>query len=136
MWRPVSEVELQLYVDGRLARTRAVAVEAYLEANPSEALRIGAYCRQNELLQALGRAIDRDLPPEGETRLKAQVARYFTRRRLRMKYGGAALALLIAAGVGAAGEALWSSSSGPESLPMAQAPPPHPPAHLIDDRVR
>lgn len=135
MWRPVSEEELQLYVDGQLGHARAVAVEAYLEANPSEALRIEAYCRQNELLQALGRAIERELPAEGEIRLKTEVSRHFARRRLRWKAGGAALALLMAAGLGAAGEALWSSSA-PGPMPMAQAPPPHARPHLIDDRVR
>jgi anti-sigma factor RsiW len=74
MWRPVSEHELQLYVDGRLAPSRLWTVGAYLEAIPREADRIFEYCRQNALLRSLSEAIAADLSPAGEARLRFIVA--------------------------------------------------------------
>lgn len=111
MWRPVTEEELLLYVDGHLSRPRADSVEAYLAANPSEARRIGDYLRLNSLVHALAREIDDGLPPEGEVRLRALVARYAARRQRILRGSALALALLAAAAVGAAGEAIWQSGA-------------------------
>lgn len=49
---PVTETELQHYVDGRLPRDRETAVTAWLAARPEEAERIGAYCSEREALRA------------------------------------------------------------------------------------
>ena len=82
MFRPVNEDELQLYVDGGLPATRLGSVEAYLAANPEDAQRIEDYCELNEKLKALGSGIMRDLPPEGEARLRALVTAHRARQSL------------------------------------------------------
>lgn len=48
---PVTEAELQAYVDGGLPATRATAVAQHLALHEEDALRIAAYRRQNEDLQ-------------------------------------------------------------------------------------
>ncbi len=50
--RPVSEQELQAYVDGWVDPARLPAVEAYLAEHPDDAERLAAYRRQNEALRA------------------------------------------------------------------------------------
>jgi anti-sigma factor RsiW len=50
---PVTEQELQAYVDDLLPAARCVEIEAYLQARPSEAERIAAYREQNRALHAL-----------------------------------------------------------------------------------
>jgi anti-sigma factor RsiW len=102
MWRPVTKEELMLYVDGRLPRAREHAVAIHLEANPREAQRIEAYCRQNELLADLGDAIALELPQGGEARLKRLVAAHAARtRRRRAGMLAAALAVVAVIGLGA-----------------------------------
>ncbi len=121
MWRPVTEEELLLYVDGRLPSARADAVASHLEANPREATRIAAYCRQNELLLALGAAIAIALPPAGEERLKRIVERHAARaRRRRNGTVAAAAALVFAAMIGLAGSGIIHGSKG--AVVAARAP--------------
>lgn len=50
---PISEFDLQAYVDRKLAEERRSDVEAFFNANPEEAQRVGAYQKQNEMLHAL-----------------------------------------------------------------------------------
>ena len=50
--RAVGESELQSYVDGRLAESRRVEIEAWLAARPEEAERIAAYRQLHEDLRA------------------------------------------------------------------------------------
>ena len=111
MWLPVTEEELLLYVDGHLPHARADAVESHLEANPRDATRIGAYCRQNLLLRALGRAIATELPPAGEVRLRHIVAQHAARVR-RRRAGTLAAALLVGAMLGIAGIGFIHTSKG------------------------
>ena len=49
---PVSEAELQAYVDGQLSAARAAEVAQYLALHDDDAQRVAAYRRQNEALQA------------------------------------------------------------------------------------
>lgn len=49
---PIGEVDIQAYVDGRLAPDRAATVEAWLAANPDEAQRLAALRQDGELLKA------------------------------------------------------------------------------------
>lgn len=49
---PISEAELQAYVDGRLDELRRAEVDAWLAARPEEAERIGAYRRASEEVRA------------------------------------------------------------------------------------
>jgi anti-sigma factor RsiW len=49
--QPVTEAELQAYVDGRLQPARAVEVAQHLAQHEEDAQRVAAYRRQNENLQ-------------------------------------------------------------------------------------
>lgn len=64
MTAPVTEAELQAWVDGRLAPARRAAVDAYLRQFPAEAERLQAYRAQNASLRALfNPVLDEPLPP-------------------------------------------------------------------------
>jgi anti-sigma factor RsiW len=61
---PVTEAELQAWVDGRLPPARAGAVDAYLALHPAEAVRLHAYREQNSALRTLfNPLLDEPLPP-------------------------------------------------------------------------
>jgi anti-sigma factor RsiW len=61
---PVTEAELQAWVDGQLAPARHGAVDAYLALHPAEAERLQAYRAQNAGLRALFQPVlDEALPP-------------------------------------------------------------------------
>jgi anti-sigma factor RsiW len=61
---PVTEAELQAWVDGQLAPARHAAVDAYLARHPAEAKRLQAYREQNAGLRALFQPVlDEALPP-------------------------------------------------------------------------
>lgn len=63
--RPISEDDLQAYVDRRLDPDRLVEVEAYLAAHPTEAERIAGYAAQRTSLRAaLQPYADEPVPPE------------------------------------------------------------------------
>lgn len=49
---PITEIDLQAYVDGRLPAARQAEVEAYLADQVEERARVAAYCWQNEALHA------------------------------------------------------------------------------------
>lgn len=106
----VGEFELHLYVDGHLDSAGVAAVEAYLAAHPDEAQRIASYRRQNELLRALGAALDAEPPPVGPS----------PPRRVLYRRPAAAAALLVAAGMGAAGVLLWRGPA--PQLPVPPTP--------------
>lgn len=60
---PLSEDDIQAYVDGRLAPQRRAEVDAYLATNPDEAERVRAYQNQNQMLHGLfDRVLDEPLP--------------------------------------------------------------------------
>jgi anti-sigma factor RsiW len=95
--RPISEDDLQAFVDRRLDPARAAVVEAYLAAHPQEARRIEAYAGEREALRAHFAPIaEEPVPPElGLPRLIAH-----RRARLPWRSAVAALALLALGGVG------------------------------------
>ena len=69
---PMTEADLQAYIDGRLPEARRAEVEDYLVNRPDEAARIAAYRRQNEGLRALfDPVVDEPVP----ARLSAQPPR-------------------------------------------------------------
>lgn len=51
--RPITEADLQAYVDGQLASARRADVEAFLAAEPAQAQRVAAYREQNDALHRL-----------------------------------------------------------------------------------
>ena len=61
---PVTEAELQAWVDGRLAPARAGAVDHYLALHPAETARLQAYRAQNAALRAVfNPLLDEAVPP-------------------------------------------------------------------------
>jgi len=61
---PVTEAELQAWVDGQLPPARRTAVDAYLAQHPAEAARLHAYREQNATLRTLfDPLLDAALPP-------------------------------------------------------------------------
>jgi anti-sigma factor RsiW len=69
---PISDSDVQAYIDGRLAPARAAAVEAWLADHPEEAARIGAQRHDRDTLKAAyGPIAAEPLPP----RVLAEFAR-------------------------------------------------------------
>lgn len=78
---PVTESELQAYVDGVLPESRRAQVEAYLAGHAEDAERVAAYRRQNESLRAQFGPVAEEpiperlrVPPARRGRLWLQVA--------------------------------------------------------------
>jgi anti-sigma factor RsiW len=132
MWRPVTEDELQLYVDGRLSRPREAAVEAHLDANPDDAARIEAYGLLNHMMQELGNAIDAELPRAGAARLHGVLAEHAARERRRRRDGTIAAMFVLAAALSVAGVEAFHAKGGPTLVERAAvAPASTYPAHAV-----
>lgn len=69
---PVSEADLQAYVDGRLDGERRAAVEAWLASRPEEAERVAAYRRLSSEVRAAYQSLLAEPLPEPLTRLANQ----------------------------------------------------------------
>jgi anti-sigma factor RsiW len=108
----VTEAELQAYVDRRLSPDRHAAVKAWVAARPSEAERLAAYWRINEVLHA---AYDSVLAAPMPARLTVMAWRKPRWRRL----AALAAAVLVAALLGAI--AGWQLHIGPDSALMQRA---------------
>ena len=67
---PVSEADLQAYVDGRLEPGRRAVVESWLAARPEEAERVAAYRRLSGEVRAAYQAMVDEPLPEGLARLE------------------------------------------------------------------
>ncbi|QNA85488.1 anti-sigma factor [Sphingomonas sp. So64.6b] len=113
--RPITEDELQAYVDGAIEGQRTAEVVAYLAKHPDVGQRIGAYAEQRILLrQALQSIADEPVPPElNLTRLLHERS---TARRWRsgIAWRAAAAAALLSIG-GAGGWALHGPMERPQS---------------------
>jgi anti-sigma factor RsiW len=109
--RPVTEDDLNAFVDQRLGAPRQAEVAAYLQAHPDLARRVAALCEHRDLLRgALAPIAQEPLPPEldlarmvGPSRRRSAVSRWTA--------AAAALALLCLGGVG--GWSLRSMSGQP-----------------------
>lgn len=97
---PITEADLQAFVDGRLPEARRAEIEAYLAEHPDEAARLAAYQAQGGRLRELYAPVLDEAIPE---RLAAAVSPH--RRRL----ARAAAALTWMALGGAAGWQLHAS---------------------------
>lgn len=96
---PITESDLQAYVDGKLAAGRRAELEAWLESRPEDAERVAAYRRINEELRAsFDPVLDEPIPE----RLRAA-----PRRRQRLRAVAAALGW-IAIGAVAGGAGGWT----------------------------
>jgi len=62
--QPITEADLQAFVDGRLGAARRAAVESWLASRPEEAERLAAYARIDEELRAsFDPLLDDPVPP-------------------------------------------------------------------------
>lgn len=61
--KEVTEADLHAFVDGQLARPRALAVEAYLRSHPADAMRVSTWKQQNHGIRALFHAVAEEPPP-------------------------------------------------------------------------
>ncbi|CAN7686526.1 anti-sigma factor [Pseudoduganella sp. LjRoot289] len=65
---PVTEAELQAWVDGRLAQERRADIDTYLQLHPQEAERLRAYRQQNVTLRSLYSPVLDEAIPRGMLR--------------------------------------------------------------------
>ena len=97
--RSIEEDDLQAWVDGRLTPADNEAVEAYFAAHPESRARWSQYAEQREQLRAAFAG-----PTEGTMPARLQVARLLAgqrhRRRRQLGRMAAAVALVIAGGIG------------------------------------
>lgn len=94
MNEPVSEADLQAYVDGRLEPGRRAVVESWLAVRPEEAERVAAYRRLSGEVRAAYQAMLEEPLPEGLARLEG-------RRSLTRHMALAAAWLALGAAIGA-----------------------------------
>ncbi len=90
---PLTEAELQAYVDGRLPAARAAEVAHHLTQHEDDAQRVAAYRRQNEALRT---AYDPLLAAAVPARLQPGVSR---RRGLPLQHYAIAAALMAVSGI-------------------------------------
>ncbi len=133
---PVSDAELQGFVDGELDRRRREAVQAFLAASPADAARVETWRRQNELIRAAFDSVESPLPwslplapgPGGVAapgRADAGQAETRGRRSWRARWLARMIGLSFASGsLLAAGAAyLALRVNGPEAAPPSSQDP-------------
>ena len=97
--RPITEEDLQGYIDRRLDAARLTEVEAYLAQHPIEAGRIAGYGRDRETLRAaLAPFAEEPIPPELSLARLIEARR--TPRFQAWRLAAAAVVLLILGGAG------------------------------------
>ena len=97
--RPIEEDDLQAWVDGRLTPAENEAVEDYFAAHPESRARWSQYAEQREELRAaFGGTAENPIPPR--LRVARLLAEQRRRRRRQLGRIAAAVALLIAGGIG------------------------------------
>jgi len=106
---PVTEADLQAYVDRRLEGARLAEVEAYLAAHPSEAARVGSYRTQAERLRDIFGTVVEEPVPERLLRATAP-------RRSRLVPVAAAVAWVSIGALGGWQLHAWQS---PATAPLA-----------------
>jgi len=119
--RPITEQDLQGYVDGALDPPRRAEVDDYLQRHPDVARRVAAYAQQrDELRAALAPIADEPIPAELDLARLIE-ARRMPRRSAAWRVALAAAALVLFALGGLAGWSLRgpSSISGPAPGPTA-----------------
>lgn len=121
---PVTEAELQAYVDRQLTPERQREIEAYLLERPEEALRVGIYRAQKRELQALfNPVLDEPLPQRLRVAAVPRTPWYLQRMA-----AGIAIAVISGAagwglrgGVGAEPGSSTLALRGPAAITMASA---------------
>lgn len=98
--RPITEDELNGFIDETLDARRQPEIVAYLEAHPDVAKRVAGMCEQRDMLRAaLAPVAEEPLPPELDLARLVET-RWRPRRRPRWAAAAAAIALVILGGAG------------------------------------
>ncbi len=113
---PVTEDDVQAYVDSRLEPARRHEIEQYLASQPEVAQRVAAYRAQRETLQSAFAAYAAEpIPPE------LNLARLFEARRRRFTAWQVAAAVVLALCVGGAAGWFLGSSPAPGRVELAMS---------------
>ena len=119
--RPVEEDDLQAWVDRRLTPKDNEAVEAYFAAHPESRARWSQYAEQREELRAAFAGPAEKMMP-ARLRIARLLAEQRRRRHRRLGRVAAAVALLIAGGIGGWGARdLLPALTSPASAVLASA---------------
>ncbi|HEY1944723.1 MAG TPA: anti-sigma factor [Roseiarcus sp.] len=109
--RPITEDDLNAFVDRRLDPGRQAEVAAYLDAHPEVAKRIEGYARQRDQLRTLLRPIaDEPIPPELNVRRLVELQERPSRSNW---WAAAAAAIVLTVFSGASGWMLRGMSEPP-----------------------
>ncbi len=116
----VEESELHARLDGRLPPERAAEIDAYLAANPEVRARLRRYAEQQQSLRAAF-AEETERPIPARLRVARLLAEQRWRRQQRFTQIAAAVALVVAGGVGgwAARDAAMALLPSTEATPSA-----------------
>jgi anti-sigma factor RsiW len=110
--RPISEEDLQAYVDQTLDASRRAEVSDYLQRHPDAARRVAAYgAERDELRAALAPYAEEPVPPE--LSLARLIEAQLAPRRSRFRHAATATAAVVLLGIG--GLAGWALRGGPAS---------------------
>lgn len=108
---PITEDELNGFIDERLDARRQAEIVAYLEAHPDMAKRVDGMCEQRDILRAvLAPVAEEPLPPELDLARLVETRRRPTQRR---KWAAAAAAITLVILGGAGGWSLRGLSQPP-----------------------
>lgn len=111
--RPITEDDLQAYVDASLDPLRRTEIDAYLETHPDVAARVQGYVDQRtDLRAALGPIAEEPVPPD------LNLARMIERRRHATAIGWRAAAAVLLLCLGAAGGWSLRGTVDPSSAPV------------------
>ena len=108
--QPLTEADLNAWVDGQLPPQREAEVEAYLAARPDEAARLATYSQQRSAIKALFDPVLTEAMPE---RLTAAASPRASTWRWQ---GGIAASLVLGAALG------WAVKPAPETTFAMSAP--------------
>jgi anti-sigma factor RsiW len=121
MDQPITETDLQGYVDGQIDAMRRIAVEAWLQSHPDAAARVMQDLRQRDEIRAF--LAEPAVPAAATLVLGAQLDKRLRRRRLVMGLRrGLAAAVLVGAGWLAHGQL---GGTLVDSVAAAHLPPGH-----------
>lgn len=107
--KPIGEVELHGYVDGRVADGTRAEIEAWLASHPEDAERLRAYAEQNAMLRSLFNPVIDEPIPAALLAVRAHAWR-----------GYAAAAAILAIGIGL-GWAIRGAFVAPQMIPVSLA---------------
>lgn len=121
---PISEGDLQAYIDGRLPGERRLEIERWLAENPAAASRLRAYAEQGEnLRQHFAPILDEPLPESLRRFASPPALSTYQPNLWAWRWPlplAAALLAVLAATVGWLARGQWPDDTSPAGLPLAR----------------